>query len=55
MNYSPFNYNSLYQINQPKNKSYISKINKYKNSRSKIPIKQVYNNYNSISKLKNIN
>ena len=55
MNYTPFNYNSLYQINQPKNKSYISKINKYKNSRSKIPIKQVYNNYNSISKLKNIN
>ena len=55
MNYSPFNYNSLYQINQPKNKSYISKINKYKNSRSKIPIKEVYNNYNSISKLKNIN
>ena len=55
MNYSPFNYNSLYQINQPKNKSYISKINKYKNSRSKIPIKQVYQNYNSISKLKNIN
>ena len=55
MNYSPFNYNSLYQINQPKNKSYISKINKYKNSRSKIPIKQVYHNYNSISKLKNIN
>ena len=55
MNYAPFNYNSLYQINQPKNKSYISKINKYKNSRSKIPIKQVYNNYNSISKLKNIN
>ena len=55
MNYTPFNYNSLYQINQPKNKSYISKINKYKNSRSKIPIKQVYHNYNSISKLKNIN
>ena len=55
MNYTPFNYNSLYQINQPKNKSYISKINKYKNSRSKIPIKQAYNNYNSISKLKNIN
>ena len=55
MNYAPFNYNSLYRINQPKNKSYISKINKDKNSRSKIPIKQVYHNYNSISKLKNIN
>ena len=55
INYSPFNYNSLYQLNQPNNKSYISKINKYQNTRSKIPIKPVYHNYNSISKLKNIN
>ena len=55
INYSPFNYNSLYQLNQPDNKSYISEIRKYKNTRSKIPIKPVYHNYNSISKIKNIN
>ena len=41
INYSPFNYNSLYQLNQPNNKSYISEIRKYKNTRSKIPIKPV--------------
>ena len=56
INYSLFNYDSFYQLNQSNNKSYISsKISKYKNNRSKIPIKPVHHNYNSISKLKNIN
>ena len=51
----PYNYNSLKQLNANNNKSKIYK--KFKNSRSKIPFKTTFHNYNynSISKMNNYN
>ena len=48
-----FHYNSLNQINLVDNNSNNIKVKIYKNNRSRIPIKKIYKNYNSISKINN--
>ena len=53
---TPFNYNSLKQLNINNSNNIKSKIyNKYKNSRRKIPIKTTFHNYNYNSISKNNN